>query len=168
MPHSVSLGADLALAVGTAPSTLVGASPHVGWRSSGATVGLSVRLGFLHATTQDGSAAFAWTVGRADGCSTLWPTRPARLSACARIETGALDATGLDVVAPRSQSRAWLSAGPLLRAEWTFAAPMFVEADFAAMFHVTADRFYFLPDTTVYQVPLVGLGGSAGVGVTFL
>jgi hypothetical protein len=36
------------------------------------------------------------------------------------------------------------------------------------MLHVTDDRFYFGPDATVYDVPLVGVEAAAGLGVHFL
>jgi hypothetical protein len=171
--RALAIGVDLAVSSGTVPNALLGVSPYVGWQSSaGSTVVPSVRLGFVHATSgavsvNGGSASFEWTVGRIDGCATAWPARAARLSACAHVEVGALEATGAQIASPRSQARAWFGAGPLVRVEWTFAAPMFVEADLAAMFHATTDRFYFLPDTTAYQVPLLGLCGSAGVGVYF-
>jgi len=35
------------------------------------------------------------------------------------------------------------------------------------MIHVTEDRFYFRPDTTVYQVPVAGLETGGGLGVHF-
>jgi hypothetical protein len=34
--------------------------------------------------------------------------------------------------------------------------------------HATTDTFYFVPDTTIYPVPLLGLDASAGLGVHFL
>jgi hypothetical protein len=172
--REVYLGTDLAVATGTAPTTLVGASPYVGWASSTAsTLAPSARIGFVHATTgaidvPGGAAVFAWSVGRLDGCATAWANRPARLSTCVHLEGGSLEATGVHVPAPRAQSRAWLGVGPLLRGEWSFASPLFVEAEVAAMAHVIADRFLFLPDTTAYQVPRAGVFGSIGLGVFFL
>jgi hypothetical protein len=172
--RSLSLGTDLAFATGTAPNALVGVSPHIGWTSHAeAAAVFSARLGFLRATSgavdvPGGSASFAWTVGRADACATGWPTKPARVSACARVEAGELVVTGLHVPAPRTQGRGWVAAGPLLRGEWLFAPPLFVDAEISAMVHVTADRFYFLPDTTAYRTPPSGIAGSVGVGVSFL
>ncbi len=168
------LGTDLAVATGTAPTTLVGASPYVGWTSSAAsTVAPAARIGFVHATTgavdvPGGAAVFAWSVGRLDGCAALWPASAARLSTCVHVEGGLLEATGVHVPAPRAESRAWLGIGPLLRGEWSFASPLFVEAEVAAMAHIIADRFLFLPDTTAYQVPRAGVFASIGLGVFFL
>jgi hypothetical protein len=45
---------------------------------------------------------------------------------------------------------------------------MFVEAEAGAMAHPLAHHFFFLPDTTVYDVPALGASASVGVGVYFL
>ncbi len=174
LPHSLWLGADLATAVGVSHDALVGVAPSVGWRgaTSSSFFVPSVRLGFLRATTGavtavDGAASFTWTVGRADGCILSWPPGPAHLVGCARFEAGALQGAGTTVASPRSGNRAWVAAGPLLRGEWVLLSPLFVTADLAAMVHVTEDRFYFYPDTTVYQVPVFGLEAGVGLGVHF-
>jgi hypothetical protein len=88
--------------------------------------------------------------------------------ACARIEAGALDAAGTGIPGARSGTSGWFAVGPLGRAEWELLAPLFLEAELAAMVHVTDDHFYFEPSTTVYDVPLVGFEASAGLGVHFL
>jgi hypothetical protein len=173
-PHTFFLGADFAMATGVSPDALLGFSPVLGWRSSSRTVlAPEVRLGFLRAASgtvvaSPGEASFTWTVGRADGCLLSWPPGPARLQACARVEAGVLDATGTQIAAAHSSTRGWFAAGPLARAEWDLLAPLFIEAEVAAMVHATTDRFYFVPDTTIYPVPLLGLDASAGLGVHFL
>jgi hypothetical protein len=174
LPHTLSVGADFAAATGVTPQTLTGVSPSLGWRAGGASIlAPSVTAAFLRASSgtlpvTGGAAAFTWTVGRLDGCPLSWPPGAARLLACVRLEAGLLEAAGSEVPSPQSRSRAWFAAGPLARAEWELLAPLFVEAQAAAMVHVTADHFLFLPDTTVYQVPLVGLEASAGLGAHFL
>jgi len=174
LPHSLWLGVDLATAVGVSRDALVVVAPGVGWRgpASSSFFALSIRLGVLRATTGavtavDGAASFTWTVGRADGCILSWPPGPARLLGCARFEAGALQGAGTTVASPQSANRAWVAAGPLLRAEWVLLSPLFLTADLAAMVHVTDDRFFFHPDTTVYQVPVFGLEAGAGLGVHF-
>jgi len=172
--HTFFLGADFAMATGVSPDALLGFSPVLGWRSSSRTVlAPEVRLGFLRAASgtivaSPGEASFTWTVGRADGCVLSWPPGLARLQACARVEAGALDAAGTQIVAARSSTRGWFAAGPLARGEWDLLAPLFLEAEVAAMVHVTADSFFFEPHTPIYQVPLLGLDASAGLGVHFL
>jgi hypothetical protein len=171
--RSLSLGADLVIAQGVAPTALVGASPFVGWRSvTRSAIAPSIRAAFLRASSSEvdvtgGSATFVWTVGSVDGCILSWPRGSARVLACARVEGGTLQGTGAKIPGAHSNTRTWLAAGPLARGEWDVLAPLFLEADVAALVHITADRFYFVPDTTVYEVPLVGIVASAGVGVHF-
>jgi len=168
-----SLGTDVAIVTGAAPTTLLGVSPVVAGKWPIGSMAIGAHLGFVHARTGEvsvpgGAAAFTWNVGQLDGCLTPWPAARARLSACARVQGGVLDASGLAIPSPKSESRAWLATGPLLRAEWSIVGPLFVDANLGMMFHVMVDRFYFLPDTTAYRVPLVGLDGAIGAGVTFL
>jgi hypothetical protein len=80
-----------------------------------------------------------------------------------------LEATGWGVRAARDQTSGWFALGPLARGELFLASPLFIEAEVAAMAHVTKDRFYFLPDTTAaFESPLLGAYASVGVGVLFL
>jgi hypothetical protein len=172
--RTLFLGTDAAVSSGTVPNALVAVTPFVGWQFASAdVVAFSARLALSRGATDtvsapSGSAAFSWTVGQLDGCAIAWPRSVLRLTACVRVEGGALDAAGLEIAAPKSQARGWLAAGLVAGGRWSLAGPMFLEAQFAAMVHAFADRFYFLPDTTVYQVPRFGLCGSAGVGVYFL
>lgn len=168
-----SLGTDVAIVTGAAPTTLVGVSPFVGGQWPIGSMAASAHLGFVHARTGEvsvpgGAAAFTWNVGQLDGCLTPWPAARARLSGCARMQAGVLDASGLQIASPKSESSAWFAVGPGLRAEWSIIGPLFVDARLAMMFHVMADRFYFLPDTTAYRVPVLGVDGALGAGVTFL
>ncbi len=173
-PRTLSLGVDLDVSAGTAPGALVGPSPWVAWVSPAhATIVPAVRLALARASTGSiavtgGSADFVWTVGRADGCAVLGPSRSTRLSGCLRLEAGAVDADGVNIPDAKRQTRGWFAVGPLVQAQWSFASPLFLELEAAAMVHVVADRFYFLPDVTAYQVPGLGLVGSAGLGVYFL
>jgi hypothetical protein len=176
-PHTLFFEADYTLATGVASSSLAAFSPRLGWRGrSDSLVVLSLSLAFVRASSGNfaaagGDASFTWTVGRGDACALSWPRGSAHLLACARIEVGQLEASGLQVTNPQKQGRPWLAAGPLLRGEWELLRPLFLTGDVAATVHVTDDRFYFLPDsptTTVREVPLLGLEASAGLGVHFL
>jgi hypothetical protein len=166
---------SFAAAGGVTPDTLLAASPFVGWRAraSGARLEPAVRVALVRAgtagrTVPGGAAAFTWTVGRLDGCATAWPHEVVRVAACARVEAGILEADGADAPSPQQRTRPWLAAGPLLRAEWTFAATLFLEAELGATLRVLDDRFFFIPDATAYKVPLLGAGGGAGLGARFL
>ena len=91
-----------------------------------------------------------------------------RLTACARLEAGALKVAAIGVAAPETRLRPWLAAGPLARVEWAFLPPMFLEAEMGALLRPTNDRFYFQPDRTIYQVPLFAMSGGVGLGAHFL
>lgn len=170
-----SAGADFAVATGVAPNALLGAAPYVGWRAKSARVlDPSIRLAFMRAGSGNvvvpsgGSATFTWTVGRIDACPVAWPRGVLRTTACVRVEAGALEAAGADIVAARTRLRPWVAAGPVARAEWSFVWAVFLDAEIGALFRVTDDRFVFLPSTLVYEVPLVGVSVGLGLGAHFL
>jgi hypothetical protein len=170
----VFAGADFAVATGVTPTTLLAGSPYIGWRSTQASLlGVSVRGAFLRAATAaldvptGGQAIFTWTVGRLDGCAVLWPDRALRLDACARIEAGALDGTGEQIVGARTRHGAWLAAGPLARLEWSLLRVLELDVGVGPVFRTLTNRYYFLPGATVYQVPVTGLDAEAGLGVHF-
>lgn len=167
-------GVEVEVATGVSPATLIGISPEVGWQSKGTSVfAPSVSLSFLHGASgrlslPAGDASFTWNVGRVDGCALSWRRGSTHLLGCLRIEAGALDAAGSQVTSPQKSSRGWLAAGPFLRGDWEVSPPLFVGARAGAMLRGTADHFFFSPDTNIYQVPIVGLEASAGLGVNFL
>jgi hypothetical protein len=167
-------GADFVTAQGVAPNEIYAGAPFVGWRSTRpATLGWSLRGSFLRAETGDiaateGGADFTWTLGRLEGCAVLWPARSLRLAACARFEAGVLDVAGKGVMPSETQHSGWIAVDPLGRVEWSFFGPLFLEAAGGPSFHISANRFFFHPNVTVYEVPYVGAFGEAGLGVHFL
>jgi hypothetical protein len=166
-------GVDVVASTGVAPNALLAGSPYLGWRGrvSGA-LEPSGRASFVRAGgvsgIAGGEAAFTWTVGRFDACPVALHWESIGATACARLEGGALEVAGRDVAAPQTRTRAWFAAGPLARAEWSLLKPLYVDAELGALFRATDDRFFFLPDTTVYRVPVVGLTVAAGLGSHFL
>lgn len=173
-PHTLFLGVDASIAGGVSPTSLVAITPLVGWRASiHGWLAPSVRASLAEASSgavgaQEGSALFSWTVGRVDGCLFGWPQERAHLLACARLEAGVLGATTTGIPGARSVDRGWAAAGPLVRGEWELLGPLFVEVDVASLLRLTTDRFFILPDATIYRVPILGLEADGGVGVHFL
>jgi hypothetical protein len=172
--HGVLFGGlDAALDVGVSPVALVGVSAYVGWQSKGGGLfSPSLRLAIDRALSGTisgpaGAAAFTWTVGRLDVCPVARKFHSLRLSACARMEGGTLEVAGSNIVAPQTKTRLWLSTGALTRGEWSFLQPLFLNVEAGASVRATNDRFLFLPDTTVYQVPLLGFCSAAGLGAHF-
>jgi hypothetical protein len=159
-------GIDATVSTAVAPVAMVSASPYLGWRM--------LRVSFLHANSGDvpagalGTASVSWTAGRIDACPLQLREATLGAYACARLEVGELSATGVTVPSARDRSDVWVAAGPLVRVEWTVFGPVFLDAEAALSFRVTQDRVYVLPDSTVEQVPLLGVTGGAGAGVHFL
>jgi hypothetical protein len=174
VPHTFYVGVDAALATAVSPHTLAGPAPYVGLRlGNPGPFQPALRVAFLYASSgsleaASGSASFHWAVLRADGSVLTWPPGPAHLLACLRLEAGTLTGAGAVVPDADSRMRVWFAAGPVLRAEWAPIGTLFLDADVAAMLHLTDDRFYFAPDATVYSVPLLGVEAAAGLGVHFL
>jgi hypothetical protein len=167
-------GVDLAVTGGVTPTAIVAGAPYLGWRSTRAHgVGASLRLSFLRSGTgtlrvPGGAANFDWTVGRMDVCSILWPDASLRLGGCARVEAGLLDVTGEQIAAGRTQHGPWVAVGPHARLEWSFLGALVLDLEVGPELRIPQDRFYFLPGTTAYRVPLAGLSTEAGVGAHFL
>jgi hypothetical protein len=171
---ALSAGLDAALDLGVSPVPLFGPSLNVGWQSTNlALFSPSLRLAFDRAVSgtisvPNGTAAFTWTVGRLDACPVARVLHRLRLTACLRIEAGTLEVAGGDIIAPQTKLRLWLATGALARGEWTFLEPLFVNIEAGGNIRATNDRFLFLPDTTVYRVPLVGVSAAGGLGAHFL
>jgi len=164
-PLGFFAGVDFSTTTGVAPSLVFGPSPYLGWRF--------LRLSFVRSATTtlaggEGSSRFTWTVGRIDACPLTVVAGAFRASVCARVEAGELEAEGVTVKEPRDRTSGWLAFAPLVRAEWSFLGPLFLDAEAVVPFRVTADRFYLVSGATVEEVPVVGFTGSAGLGVHFL
>jgi hypothetical protein len=172
---SILIGADLAVAGAVTPATLAGGAAFVGWQSPSRNVlSPSVRLTFARALSgtvptafEGATARFTWLVGRVDACPIALHAGALRVEPCARVEVGTVEVASDHVPRTDDVTSPWLAAGALLRAVWTVARPLFLEAEAGALLHVTSDRFFLLPDITVYQVPLVGGVAGLGLGVRF-
>jgi hypothetical protein len=90
-----------------------------------------------------------------------------RPSLCAAVEGGPVFASGVDFEGAESQTRLWLGGGLLGRARWSVAGPAFAELEARAMFPFVRDRYFYRPDTTIYEVPAVTVAGAAAVGLRF-
>jgi hypothetical protein len=173
-PAVLSAGLDAAVDVGVSPAMLVGLSVYAGWTSRSTTLfSPSLRLALDRAqsgtlSAPGGTAAFTWSVGRLDACPVARVSHGLRVTACARVEAGALEVSGGNIVAPMTKTRFWLATGALARGQWTFFEPLFLNIEAGADLRATSDRFYFFPDTTVYRVPWVGVSAAAGLGAYFL
>jgi hypothetical protein len=167
----VFAGADLALNGGVTPDVLAAVSPYLGWQATDGTLAPELRLSAIRSMSNEavsnGQASFVWTAGRLDGCPVAWQAAALRVAPCARIEAGAIEVETTGVPAPRTRLRGWFAAGVLIRAEWSLVDALFADAELAALVRASNDRFVVLPDTTLYQVQLIGLGAGLGLGARF-
>src|SRR5580692_132000 len=170
---TISLGAGVSLFTGVSPNVLLGVSPFAGWRmATRGALDPSVRLSFFRAASGPlaaggADAAFTWTVGRLDLCPFSFGVA-LRVATCGRVEAGALEVAASDIAPARDAVKPWFAAGPVVRGARSFYRWAFLDLDLGGLLRVTNDRFYFEPNTTVYRVPLVGVGAAVGLGVHFL
>jgi hypothetical protein len=177
--HHFFVGGDFVLATGVAPVPLYTGSPYVGWRYTRfSQVGPTVRGSFLRAESNGagvlggGTANFSWTLGRVDGCATVWPRGRVKLSPCARFEAGALDVTGSTFsssgVRPLTPNGPWLAVGGLGRVEVTLFGPVSFDSEVGAIFPLSAGNFVINPSrTSAYEVPCCGFEAGTGLGLSF-
>jgi hypothetical protein len=177
--HHFFVGGDFVLAANITPAPLYTGSPYVGWRYTRfSQVGPTVRASFLRAESNGasvlGGAAlnFSWTLGRIDGCATVWPRGRVKLSPCARFEAGALDVTSSTFsssgVHPLTPSGPWVALGGLGRVEVTLLGPLSFDSEVGAIFPLSAGNFVINPSrTSAYKVPYAGLEAGTGLGLSF-
>ena len=72
-----------------------------------------------------------------------------------------------NVPSPKDQPSGWLAIGPLAQAQWVFLEPLSLEVAAGPTFRLVDERFYFKPNTTAYQVALIGVDAEIGLGVHF-
>jgi len=85
-----------------------------------------------------------------------------------RAEAGEIDASGKDITPSRTDTRLWLAAGGLGRLRYVVWSPFFVELTAGIRFALLRSRFFFEPNSTAFEVPV--LSGFAGgtIGFTIL
>jgi hypothetical protein len=174
-PSRMFAGAQLAAATGVAPETILAGAFVLGWQPGSVLgiPGIRVRAAFARAQTAKldvpgGGATFTWTVARAEACVLLSPANPVRLGPCLRTEGGVLDVTGSDIAFARTQHSPWAAVGPVANAEWSLLGALFLDLEVGPTLRAVTNRFFFLPDTTAYTVPVVGFDAEAGLAAYFL
>jgi hypothetical protein len=172
-PLRFSVGAHAGLSGGVTPRVLVSAPVFVEIADGrDALFAPALRLRFEHAGSgtvheAGGGALFTWTTASADACPLAWSPARVRLLPCARVEAGALHASGVDLKVSRSDTRLWFAVGAVARAQLRITGPLFAELEVGAFLPIVRDRFFFEPDSTLFRAPIVGWSGAAGLGVAF-
>lgn len=166
-PWSVSIGAGGMAVSDVSSSLLFAVAPFLGvTRRVGGPWAVALELRFSRGSVASVEAATTWTAGGLDLCPfLLWPSR-VRLQACARAQAGTLDVIGVNVTPSRGVSRPWLSVGPAASASFYLVERLFARLEGALDVPLVRDRFYFEPETTVFQAPAVGWTATLALGGT--
>jgi hypothetical protein len=140
-------------------------------RSRGILKTLALRLSVHHLISDTelaaGRASFARTTATLEGCGRAVHVGHLTWSSCLFVMAGVLRAEGADVALATSDVRAWGAFGPGLRFRYAFAGAAFAELGGRILLPFTRDRYYFRPDTTVYEVPTLAAELSLGLGYEF-
>jgi hypothetical protein len=111
---------------------------------------------------------YYWIAGRLEGCPLrLRPLAWLKLSPCALLDAGVLDAEGGGRATSASRVRPWIAPGILGRIQAEISEPLFLEVEAGAIFPLVRDTFYVAPMIDVHRVPAVGASLAAGVGFHF-
>jgi hypothetical protein len=160
--------------MGTAPTVawMIPVSAEIGWGLE-TSVSPLVRAGFEHADSGEdaatgGDARFVLNAGTLDLCASFPVTRAVSLLPCLHAEGGTLLAAGSDIQPARSDTRPWLGLGAVGAVRYLVRSPVFVELSFGVRLPLVRDRFFFEPDTTVFQPPVAAGFAGGCIGFTIL
>ena len=131
---------------------------------------LRLRLERTLSSTPTASAArgdFTWTAASVDFCPIVLASGHFGARPCLRVEAGALEARGVDVIPSRHGTSPWLALGPVARGRVDVVGPLFAELELGTTLAIVRDRFFVEPASTVFRAPLFGWVATAGGGVAF-
>jgi hypothetical protein len=169
----LALTLDASLVGGISPSPLFGTPVTVeADLPAGHGLAPTMRLGFERASSGGGTgptALFTLTIGIFEACPRRWQLGPVRLEpVCLRVEGGAVEGVGANVIPSHDLTRGWVALGAVARAEWAFWKPLFLDLEGGVRFPLVRPTYVVEPETTVYPVPVVAGVVTGGLGVRFL
>lgn len=134
-----------------------------------------LRVSLTHATsgTLDGSVGLATLrldAATLEACPVrLAVTGGMRVRPCLAFQAGVIEGRGYGagLIDPHAEDRPWLSLAFPLRAEWLVASVIELGAQVTPLVPLLVHRFYFGPDTPVYELPAVGLSAGVSLAVRF-
>ena len=109
-----------------------------------------------------GSASFTWWAARLSGCPVRWRNESLAVRPCAIFDAGIVHASGEETIRGREYTLPWFAPGVLGRFEWRATPIAGFAFEAGATFPLFRDRYVFLPDEVVHEVPPVGLTASLG------
>jgi hypothetical protein len=114
-----------------------------------------------------GSARFDWFTLAASFCPWRWPTQGlTKVRACAALQGGVLNGSGVGVESARSSMGAWLAGGAGPRAE-TRIGKFVLGLAAEATLPFVRDRFFFNPDIDVHRASWIVFDTSLTLGLRF-
>lgn len=173
-PWRLSSGLQIAAISAVAPGIIPGVGGFIDVEQRAASVFSPSFRASVFWATGGGSrlgpvfSNFYWFAGRLEGCPLqLRPVALVRLSPCAVIDVGRLQAEGGGRVTSSVRVRPWVAPGVLGRVRWEIVDPLLVEVEAGAFVPLVRDTFYIAPMIDIHRAPAVGASLAAGVGVHF-
>jgi hypothetical protein len=150
----------------------LGVFGELAWRSPLRFARLAARRETGSGVVSGREATFTTWAAQLDACPLSFVlVRGLEAPACANVQLGQLSATGTVGRALPGAAAAhilWASLGASLGFRWQPGASWSLEMAGNVGFPLVRHQFIFRgPEQTVYEVPLVGFGGSVGVGASF-
>jgi hypothetical protein len=168
LPAAVLLGG---VRGGLGPAVRASAEAGAEIGASEGLVAPSLRVvGFVANGSVDGAGGSAslWLAGgRVELCPLRFASARFALRPCAGTEVGVVQAEGQSAFAPHTVTEAWVTAEATLRGQWFPTAWSFVELGGGPVVALDRTRYYFLPDQTLYVMPVLTARAALGVGLVF-
>jgi hypothetical protein len=114
-----------------------------------------------------GKADLLLFLGRVEGCPFRLQPGAFVFAVCGGLGIGAVIARAEGVVNPASDTQPWFSLETFVHAEWKVTQRFFLGADGGLSFPMHRNRYYFVPESTLYVEPRVAGRGAIGAGVRF-
>ena len=135
---------------------------------AGAIVARGTEFEARSEASASGTAEFEWITGRVELCPVrLGSERALSLRPCLFVDAGRLRGSGVDVTPERQKAIFWTAAGPELAAEVRLVGPLRAGAEVGILLPFRRDRFFFVPDSTIHDIPWAGVFGGVGLGLHF-
>jgi hypothetical protein len=117
--------------------------------------------------SQAGNASLWFGGGRLELCPFLIGATNLVARICAGGELGAVHVEGQVPFEPRGTTVLWASAEATLRIQWFATRSFYVELGGGPVLPLDRTRYYFEPNSTVYQSPFVAARMALGLGWQF-
>jgi hypothetical protein len=170
-----SVGVAMVATWGPAPEVLLAPAPFAALEFA-ATGPWQIALRLQPMLAQTGTigpqfeaATFRLMALRVEGCPLVLDIRGLlSVRPCLAVDAGAVRAEGKNIARPRSETRAWASAGARGRLVWMLGKHVFLDAAAGAQFAATRDEYVFRnPRNRLYQPAVLSPTAEFSLGGRF-